>query len=112
MQGAHSPVTKFKERYGGSMKIRPLGDRVVLQKKKAEDKTKSGIILPDGAKEKPQEAVVIAVGKGECADSAAVTSQIKEGDMVIYSQYAGTNIKLDDEEYIIVSGKDIIAVVE
>lgn len=94
------------------MKIRPLGDKVVLQKKEAEDKTKSGIILPDGAKEKPQEAVVIAVGGGKDADGTDAASQIREGDQVIYSQYAGTNIKLDDEEYIIVSGKDIIAVVE
>lgn len=94
------------------MNIKPLGDRVVLQKKKAEDRTKSGIFLPEGTKEKSQEAVVMALGTGECADGKKVTFQVKEGDTVIYSQYAGTELKYDEEEYIIVSEKDIIAVVK
>lgn len=94
------------------MNIRPLGDRVVLQKKKAEDRTKSGILLPEGAKEKSQEAIVKRVGTGECADGKKVTFQVKEGDRVLYSQYAGTELKSDDEEFVIVSEKDIIAIIE
>lgn len=95
-----------------TMKIRPLGDRVVLQKKKADETTKSGILLPDSAKEKPQEAVVMAVGSGKYEDGKNVPVQIKEGDVVIYSKYAGTEIKVGDEEYTIVSESDIIAKVE
>lgn len=93
------------------MKLRPLGDRVVLQYQEAEEKTQSGIILPDSAKEKPQEAVVIAVGPGKIGDKES-TMQVKEGDKVIYSKYAGTEIKLDGEEFIIVSQNDIMAIVE
>lgn len=89
------------------MKLRPLEDRVILQHQKAEEKTQSGIILPDSVKEKPQEAVVIAVGTG-----SETKMQVKEGDKVIYSEYSGTEVKLGDEEYIVVSQKDIIAVVE
>lgn len=94
------------------MKLRPLGDRVVLQHQKAEEKTQSGIILPDSAKEKPQEAVVIAVGQGKGEDGKEIEMQVKVGDKVIYSRYAGTEIKLDDQEYIVVGQSDIIAVVE
>lgn len=89
------------------MRLRPLGEKVVLQHQKAEEKTQSGIILPDSAKKKPQEAVVIAVGSGR-----EEKMQVKEGDKVIYSQYAGTEVKLEDEEYVIVSQKDIIAIVD
>lgn len=91
------------------MKIKPLGDRVVLQQKKAEETTKSGIILPDSAKEKPQEAIVAAVGPGKWVDGKNVPVSVKEGESVIYSKYAGTEIKLGDEEYTIVSENDIIA---
>ncbi|MDD7220072.1 MAG: co-chaperone GroES [Clostridia bacterium] len=94
------------------MKLRPLGNKVVLQKQEAEEKTQSGIILPDSAKEKPQDAVVIAVGPGKTEDGKTVAMQVKEGDKVIYSEYSGTEVKLDDEEYIIVSQDDIIAIVE
>ncbi|MCI7813066.1 MAG: co-chaperone GroES [Lachnospiraceae bacterium] len=90
------------------MKLRPLGNRVVLQHQEAEEKTPSGIILPDSAKEKPQEAIVIAVGPGKDDDEM----QVKEGDKVIYTKYAGTEIKMDDQEYVIVSQSDIIAIVE
>ncbi|MGN1168089.1 MAG: co-chaperone GroES [Lachnospiraceae bacterium] len=92
------------------MRLKPLGDRVVLQYQEAEEKTQSGIILPDSAKEKPQTAIVIAVGPGKEADSKEM--QIKEGDKVICSQYAGTEIKVDDEEYVIVDYNDIIAIVK
>lgn len=95
-----------------SMKIRPLGDRVVLQQKPAEETTRSGIIIPDSAKEKPQEAIVTAVGPGRTEEGEHIPVQIKEGDVVIYSKYAGTEIKIGEEEYTIVSEKDIIAKVE
>ncbi|MQN00681.1 MAG: co-chaperone GroES [Lachnospiraceae bacterium] len=90
------------------MKLNPLSDRVVLKQVEAEEKTKSGIILADSAKEKPQEAEVIAVGPG----TKDVTMQVKAGQKVVYSKYAGTNVKLDDEEYIIVKQDDILAIVE
>lgn len=94
------------------MKLRPLGDRVILKYQKAEEKTQTGIILPDSAKEKPQEAMVVAVGTGKNADGKSVDMEVKEGDKVIFSKYAGTEVKLGKEEYIVVSLKDIIAVVE
>ena len=94
------------------MKLKPLGNKVVLQQEAAEEKTQSGIILPDSAKEKPQDAVVIAVGQGKGEDGKDIEMQVKVGDKVIYSKYAGTEIKLDDEEYIIVDQNDIIAIVE
>ena len=90
------------------MKLNPLSDRVVLKQLEAEEKTKSGIILADSAKEKPQEAEVIAVGPG----TKDVTMQVKAGQKVVYSKYAGTNVKLDDEEYIIVKQDDILAIIE
>ncbi|MDO5391173.1 MAG: co-chaperone GroES [Eubacteriales bacterium] len=90
------------------MRLKPLGNRVVLQELEAEEKTPSGIILPDSAKEKPQEAVVVAVGPGDEESEM----QVKEGDRVIYAKYSGTDVKLDDEEYIIIDQKDIFAIVE
>ena len=92
------------------MKLRPLGDRVVLKYQEAEEKTQSGIILPDSAKEKPQTAVVIAVGPGKDGDGKEM--MVKEGDRVIYSQYSGTEIKLDKEEYKVIRMSDILATVE
>ena len=94
------------------MKLVPLGDRVVLKQCEAEEKTKSGIILAGQAKEKPQEAEVVAVGPGGMVDGKEVTMQVKAGDKVIYSKYAGNEVKLGDEEYIIVKQSDILAVVE
>ena len=94
------------------MQLRPLGNRVVLQHRKAEEKTKSGIVLPDSAKEKPQEAVVIAVGPGKEADGRMTEMQVREGDKVIYSKYSGTEVKFEEEEYVIVSQDDIMAIVE
>jgi chaperonin GroES len=93
------------------MQLKPLGDRVVLQAQKAEEKTKSGIILPDSAQEKPQ-AAVVAVGPGKVENGSKVEMQVKEGDKVIYSKYSGTEVKYDGEEYNIVSQKDIIAIIE
>ena len=94
------------------MKLVPLGDRVVLKQYEAEEKTKSGIILASKTQEKPQEAEVIAVGPGGVVDGKEVTMQVKAGQKVIYSKYAGTEVKLDGEEYIIVKQNDILAVVE
>ena len=94
------------------MKLVPLGDRVVLKQLEAEETTKSGIVLPGQAQEKPQQAEVIAVGPGGVVDGKEVTMQVTVGDKVIYSKYAGTEVKLDGEEYIIVKQNDILAIVE
>ena len=94
------------------MKLKPLGDRVVIKQLEAEEKTKSGIVLPGTAKEKPQEAEVVAVGPGGTVDGKEVKMEVKQGDRVIYSKYAGTEVKMDDVEYIIVRQNDILAVVE
>ena len=93
------------------MKLMPLTDRVVLKQLEAEETTKSGIVLPGQAKEKPQEAEVIAVGPGGNIDGKEVVMQVNVGDKVIYSKYAGTDVELDKEEYIIVKQSDILAIV-
>ena len=94
------------------MKLVPLFDRVVLKQLVAEETTKSGIVLPGQAKEKPQQAEVIAVGPGGVVDGKEVTMQVKAGDQVIFSKYSGTEVKTDDAEYIIVKQNDILAVIE
>ena len=94
------------------MKLVPLSDRVVLKQLKAEEKTKSGIILASAAQEKPQEAEVIAVGPGGVVDGKEVKMEVAVGDKVIYSKYSGTEVKLDNEEYIIVKQSDILAIVK
>ena len=94
------------------MKLTPLGDRVVLKQIEAEETTKSGIVLPGQSKEKPQQAEIIAVGPGGVIDGKEVKMQVSVGQQVIYSKYAGTEVKLDDTEYIIVRQNDILAVVE
>ena len=94
------------------MKLVPLFDKVVLKQLVAEETTKSGIVLPGAAKEKPQQAEVIAVGPGGVVDGKEVVMQVKAGDKVIYSKYAGTEVKLDDDqEYIIVKQSDVLAAV-
>jgi chaperonin GroES len=105
-------VLTKKERKVITMKLKPLGDRVVLKHQDAEEKTQSGIILPDSAKEKPQAAIVVAVGPGKEENGHKVEMQVKEGDKVIYSKYSGTDVKFEDEEYTIVSQNDIIATLE
>ena len=95
-----------------TMKLVPLGDKVVLKQLVAEETTKSGIVLPGQAKEKPQQAEVVAVGPGGIVDGKEVTMQVKVGDKVIYSKYAGTEVKLDEEEFIVVKQNDIVAIVE
>ncbi len=94
------------------MNIKPLGDRVVIKMVESEETTKSGIVIPDSAKEKPQMAEVLAVGPGGVVDGKEVKMEVKVGDKIIYSKYAGTEVKLDDEEYIIVRHNDILAIVE
>lgn len=94
------------------MKLVALSDRVVLKQLEAEETTKSGIILTSSAQEKPQEAEVIAVGPGGMVDGKEVKMHVTVGQKVIYSKYAGTEVKLDGEEYIIVRQNDILAVVE
>ena len=94
------------------MKLVPLADRVVLKQLVAEETTKSGIVLPGQSKEKPQQAEVIAVGPGGMVDGKEVTMNVAVGDQVIYSKYSGTEVKLDDEEYIIVKQSDILAIIQ
>ena len=94
------------------MKLVPLGDRVVLKQLEAEEKTASGIVLPDNAQEKPQQAEVIAVGPGGIVDGKEVVMQVKVGDQVIYGKYSGTDVKLGHEKYIIVKQSDILAIVK
>lgn len=94
------------------MKLVPLGDKVVLKQLLAEETTKSGIVLPGQAKEKPQQAEVVAVGPGGVVDGKEVVMQVKVGDKVIYSKYAGTEVKLGDDEFIVVKQNDIVAIVE
>ena len=94
------------------MRLVPLGDRVVLKQVEAEETTKSGIVLPGQTKEKPQQAEVVAVGPGGMVDGKEVTMLVSVGDKVIYSKYAGTEVKIDNEEYTIVRQSDILAIVE
>ena len=91
------------------MKLAPLGDRVVLKQLEAEETTKSGIVLPGNAQEKPQQAEIIAVGPGGIVDGKEGEMQVAVGDKVIYSKYAGTEVKLDGEEFIVVRQNDIVA---
>ena len=96
-----------------ALKIKPLGQNVLLRRLEAEEKTKGGIILPDTAKEKPKEGEVLAVGEGELDKNGKKKDfQVKKGDRVIFSSYAGTEIKLDGGEYLILSEDDILGVVE
>jgi chaperonin GroES len=91
--------------------IRPLADRVVLKPITAEEKTRGGIVLPDTAKDKPQEGEVVAVGPGRVLDNGTkVPLDVKVGDRVIYSKYSGTEVKIDGEEYLVVRESDILAV--
>lgn len=92
--------------------LKPLGDRVVLKVKEEEATTASGIVLPGTAKEKPQQADVVAVGSGEVVDGKKVELEVKVGDTVVFSKFAGTEFKMDGEEYLIVRQNDILAIVE
>jgi len=92
--------------------IKPLGDRVVIKALEAEQKTKSGIVLPDTVKEKPQEGEIIAVGTGKVLENGQrVAIEVKVGDKVLFSKYAGTEVKIDDKDYLVISERDILAIV-
>ncbi len=93
------------------LKLKPLEDRVVVEPKEAEDKTASGIILPDTAKEKPQEATVVAMGPGKASDSGTIVKMtVKVGDKVLYGKYSGTEVTVDGKEYLIMRESDILAI--
>ncbi|MGL5381413.1 co-chaperone GroES [Clostridium sp.] len=94
------------------MSIKPLADRVVIKKLEAQEKTKSGIVLTGTAKERPQEAEVVAVGPGAISDGKRIEMEVKIGDKVLYSKYAGTEVKVNGEEYTILKQEDILAIVE
>ncbi|MER3480750.1 MAG: co-chaperone GroES [Meiothermus sp.] len=92
--------------------LKPLGDRVVVKRIEEEAKTKGGIVLPDTAKEKPQKGKVVAVGSGRILDNGTkVALEVKEGDTVVFAKYGGTEIEIDGEEYIILSERDLLAVI-
>jgi chaperonin GroES len=95
------------------MKIRPLHDRVIVQRLDGEEKTKGGLIIPDTAKEKPQEAMVIAVGPGKTDDNGKkIAPDVKKGDKILFGKYSGSEIKIDGEEYLILREEDILGVLE
>ena len=95
------------------MKIRPLADKVLVQRLEAETKTAGGIVLPDSAKEKPQRGKIVSVGQGKVLDDGTVRKlQVKKGDNVLFTSYAGTEVKIDGKEYLIMSESDIMAVIE
>jgi chaperonin GroES len=94
------------------MKIKPLGDRVLVKRIKEEDKTKGGIIIPDTAKEKPQEGKVVAVGKGKVSeDGKLITLEVKAGDKILFGKYSGSEIKLDGEEHVVLREDDILGII-
>jgi chaperonin GroES len=95
------------------MKIQPLSDKVLVERLEAENKTAGGIVLPDTAKEKPQKGKVVNVGKGKTLDDGTIKPvQVKKGDIVLFTSYAGTEIKVDGKEYLIMDESDIMAVIE
>ena len=92
------------------MKIRPLADRVVIQPLEAQEKTKGGIVLPDTAKEKPQEGKIVAIGKGKTEDGKLLPMEVKVGDRILYGKYSGTEVTVDGDEYVVLHESDILAV--
>ncbi|MGH7813377.1 MAG: co-chaperone GroES [Candidatus Binataceae bacterium] len=95
------------------MKIRPLGDRILIKRIKEEERTKGGIIIPDTAKEKPQEGKVVAVGKGKYSDEGKlIPIEVKAGDKILFGKYSGSEVKLDGEEHLILREDDILGIIE
>ena len=95
------------------MNIQPLGDRILVEVLEAKEKTKSGIVLPDTAKEKPQEAKIIAVGKGRVTeDGKTIPLEVKAGDKILFGKYSGAEITVDDKEYLILKEEDVLAIVK
>jgi chaperonin GroES len=98
---------------GGAMKVKPLQDRILIKRVEEETKTKGGIIIPDSAKEKPQEGLVVAVGSGKVTDKGTrVAPEVKKGDRILFGKYSGTDIKVDGEEHLILREDDILAIIE
>lgn len=117
MGGGSKQVHKINERKlakepGMSVSIKPLEDRIVVKASEAETTTASGLVIPDTAKEKPQEGTVIAVGPGRFDDGVRVPMDVKVGDNVIYSKYGGTEVKYNGEEYLVLSARDVLAILE
>ncbi len=113
-QEVKTEITQYdiQGKEGVSMQITPLGDRILVKPLEAEEKTKGGIILPDTAKEKPQEGRVVAVGKGKVLDDGKVQPlEVKPGDKILYGKYSGTEIKLEDEEHLIIKEEDVLAII-
>jgi chaperonin GroES len=95
-----------------AVSIKPLEDRIVVKTNEAETTTASGLVIPDTAKEKPQEGVVLAVGPGRFDDGVRVPMDVKVGDVVLYSKYGGTEMKFNNEEFLVLSARDVLAVIE
>jgi len=96
-----------------TIKIQPLGDRVVVRPLETKDKTKGGIVLPDTAKEKPQEGEIVAVGKGKLLENGEIKPlEVKVGDRILYGKYSGTEITLNDQEYLILREEDVLAIIK
>ena len=93
------------------MKLRPLNDRIIIKRMEEEEKTSSGIIIPDAAKEKPLQGKVVAVGPGRLFEGSRVALDLKEGDTVLFAKYGGTEVKFQDEEYLIMREDDILAII-
>ncbi len=95
------------------MKLKPLQDRILVQRVEEEEKTKGGIIIPDSAKEKPAEGKIVAVGNGKVGDDGKrIPLEVKEGDRVLFGKYSGTEVKVEDEEYLIMREDDILGIIE
>ena len=94
------------------MSLRPLGDKIVLKPVKSEETTASGIVLPDSAKEKPQEGIVVAVGPGREIDNVKEVMEVKEGDRILFSRYSGIEVKHDNEDFVILTQKEVLAVID
>ena len=94
-----------------AISIKPLEDRIVVKANEAEQKTASGLVIPDTAKEKPQEGTVISVGPGRFENGNRIPLDIKEGDVVLYSKYGGTEVKYNNEEYLVLSSRDVLAII-
>ena len=94
-----------------AISIKPLEDRIVVKANEAEQKTASGLVIPDTAKEKPQEGTVTAVGPGRFENGNRIPLDIKEGDVVLYSKYGGTEVKYNNEEYLVLSSRDVLAII-
>jgi chaperonin GroES len=113
VSAAKSKITQKPKKEADLMNLKPLGDRIVVKVLEAEDKTASGIVLPDKAKEKPQEGEVMAVGTGKVLDNGTrLEMELKTGDKVIFSRYAGTEVKVKGEEYLILRQDDVLALVQ